>query len=66
MRTYSARDLCRECEREIAQRRRVYLRLVEQGKMKEDTANRQIEMMVQIRNRFEREAEAEENRGRLL
>lgn len=66
MKNYGPRELFRECERELAQRRRVYARLVSQGKMKQTAADEQIAMLIQIRDRYGVEAEAEEQRGRLI
>lgn len=63
---FTDRELCSECERELAQRRRVYSRLVEQKKMKQEAADRQLAMMKQIRDEYHERATAEEQRGRLL
>ena len=62
---FSARDLCREAEREIKQRRRVYGRLIEQKKMRKADADRQIAMMEQIMADYDAKAQAEERRGEL-
>jgi hypothetical protein len=46
-------------EREVSQRLRVYPRLVEQHKMKQDFADRQIEMMQEIASEYRKSAEAQ-------
>ena len=63
---FTARELCLECEREIKQRHRVYKRLIEQSKMKQVDADRQMAMIQQIRDRYDQEATAEETRWKLL
>lgn len=45
----TAQDKLREVERELGQRRRVYARLVEQKKLKQEVADRQIAIMEAIR-----------------
>jgi hypothetical protein len=62
---FSNRDLCREAERELTQRARVYPRLIEQGKMRQKDADRQTAMMRQIRDEYDAKATAEERRGEL-
>lgn len=64
--TFSARELSKAVERELGYRRRVFPRRVEDGKMKQADADRQIAMFEQIRDRYMAEAEAEEAKGRLL
>lgn len=62
---FSARDLCNEAGRELAQRGRVYARLVAQNKLTQKAADRQIAMMQQIRDEYDAKATAEERRGEL-
>ena len=47
--TYSIDDQIKEVEREIAMRRRVYSRQVEQGKMDPEEMDRKVELMVAAR-----------------
>ena len=49
---YSNADKLHEVEREIGQRHRVYKRLVEQGKLRKETADKQIEIMVAVANDY--------------
>jgi hypothetical protein len=65
MAPFSARDLCREAERELGQRRRVYPRLIEQRKMTQAASDRQMALMQQIRDEYDEKATAEERRGEL-
>jgi hypothetical protein len=46
--TYTAAEKASEAEREVAQRRRVYARLVDQGKMTADAMVRKIAIMDEI------------------
>lgn len=62
---FSARDLCREAERELGYRRRVYGRLIENGKMTRSHADSKIAMMEQIRADYDAKAIAEERKGEL-
>lgn len=50
---FSYEDLAACAKREVVQRRRVYLRLVDQGKMKPEKAAREIELMQAIGEYFE-------------
>jgi len=54
-----------ECAaREVTQRRRVYPRLVETGKMKREFADKQIAMMEQIAREYARKAQTADVFGR--
>ena len=66
MTAFTARELHREASREVGYRRRVYLRMVVEGRMKGDDADRRIAMMEEIAAKLAEEAEVEEARGRLL
>lgn len=56
-----------ECAaREVKQRERVYPRLVAQGKMTQAFADKQIDLMGQIRDHFYALAEEHETEGRLI
>jgi hypothetical protein len=55
----SAVDMLTEIDRELSQRARVYRRLVEQGKMKQAAADRQVEIMRAIRTAIEERAATE-------
>lgn len=48
MNQYSIEELCACARRELALRRRVYRRLVESGRMKQETAVREVAMMEAI------------------
>jgi hypothetical protein len=50
---YSIDELCACVRREISQRKRVYRRLVAEGKLDADTAAREIAMMEAIRDNLE-------------
>lgn len=49
---FSTEDKLRECNRELDQRHRVYAWMVRKGKMKQDTATRQIQLMIAIRDDY--------------
>jgi hypothetical protein len=63
---YTIRELAREADREVSQRRWVYPRLVDQGKLTRPVADRQLAIMEEIADRLRHEAEAEEAASRLL
>jgi len=50
---FSVDQLCLCAKREVAQRKRVYRRLVSQGTMTEQSAEREIAMMQAIADYFE-------------
>jgi hypothetical protein len=52
-------DKLKEIERELAQRRRVYPRLIAAGKMSKATADRQTAILESIRDDYRRKAEEE-------
>ena len=52
--TFTSRDKQREALREIGQRRRVYFRLVSEGRMKADDAEQRIQIMSEIANDYGR------------
>lgn len=54
---YGIEELCGCVRREIAYRRRVYRRLVREGKMEAGEAEREIEMMEVIWEKLEAERE---------
>jgi hypothetical protein len=56
---FTMHDMLTEIERELAQRRRVYPRLIAAGKMSQATADRQIAIMEAIRDDYRRKAEEE-------
>ncbi len=64
--TFSAEDKRRAAAREVAQRQRVYPRLVETGKMKQADAERQTAIMSAIEADYRKLAEEEAAKGRLL
>lgn len=64
--TFSAEDKRRAAAREVAQRQRVYPRLVESGKMKQADADRQTAIMSAIEADYRKLAEEEAAKGRLL
>ena len=64
--TFSAEDKRRAAAREVAQRQRVYPRLVEAGKMKQADAERQTAIMSAIEADYRKLAEEEAAKGRLL
>ena len=59
-------DLAKCARREAAMRERVYPRWVEAGRMKQETADREKAMMGAIAAHFERLAEEDEGKERLL
>jgi hypothetical protein len=63
---FTARDKATEARREVGYRRRVYARLVGEGKMKGHDADRQIAIMEAIAADYAVLAEAEEKKERLL
>lgn len=52
--------------REVAQRTRVYMRLMNAGKMSEAKAAREIALMRAIADDYAKLAEADESKGRLI
>lgn len=48
----TAQEKLREVEREISQRRRVYVRLVVQKKLRQEVADRQLAIMIAIRDDY--------------
>lgn len=63
---YSNRIKAQAAEREYGYRQRVYVRLVDQGKMKASTATTQIAIMKEIADEYGALADAEEAGERLL
>ncbi|MFL5001404.1 MAG: hypothetical protein ACJ8FU_08295 [Xanthobacteraceae bacterium] len=60
-------ELARCAEREVQQRRRVYPRLVMKGAMRQDVADRETHMMLEIARRLNAEAETDpRGNGRLV
>jgi hypothetical protein len=57
--TYTATELAECAAREVKQRRRVYPRLIDQGKMTQSMADRQIAMMEEIARDYASKAEGE-------
>lgn len=66
MAEFSAADKAKAAAREVAQRQRVYARLVEQGRMKQADADRGIAIMSAIEVDYRKIAEEEAAKGRLL
>ena len=64
--TFTAADKAKCAEREVAQRRRVYPRLVESRRMKQAEADRQIALMEAIAADYRARADAEGAKGRLI
>jgi hypothetical protein len=63
---FSARQKQQAAAREVAQRQRVYARLVEAGRMKQADASKGIAIMQAIENDYRVQADAEDRAGRLL
>lgn len=63
---FTARQKQQAAAREVAQRHRVYPRLVEAGKMKQADADLQIAIMSAIELDYRQRADAEDAAGRLL
>ena len=59
-------DQAKECEREVAMRRRVYARRVQDGKMTQSAADLGIARMEAAAATLRQMAEAEKAKGRLL
>ena len=53
MSNFSITDLCACARRELGQRHRVYRRLVDVGKMSQETADREIALMTAILDNLE-------------
>ncbi len=64
--TFTDRDKADEAKREVAMRRRVYPRWVQDGRMKQADADRKIAIMEAIATDYRERAETEEAKGRLL
>jgi hypothetical protein len=62
----TAADKLKEIKRELAQRRRVYPRLIEKGSLTREAAARQTEIMDAIAADYEMRAAEEERKGRLI
>lgn len=52
MQTFTLEEKLKEIEREIAQRYRVYPRLIDRGTIRRETADRQIALMVAVRDDY--------------
>lgn len=63
---FTARQKQQAAAREVAQRQRVYPRLVEAGKMKQADADKHIAIMSEIEADYRQRADAEDAKGRLL
>jgi len=59
-------DLAACAKREVAQRRRVYARLVVTGRMEQAKADKEIALMQAIADHFQKRADDEAAKGRLL
>ncbi|MER8619189.1 hypothetical protein NKG99_20520 [Mesorhizobium sp. M1409] len=57
---FSAAELAKEAEREVRQRRWTYARLVGEGRLQAEIAERRIALMEEIALELRRRAEAEE------
>lgn len=66
MTDFTAKDKAECAERECKQRRYVYPRRVEGGKMTQALADRQIALMEAIATDYRRQADAEDAKGRLF
>ena len=64
--TFTNREKAECAKREVKQRIRAYKRWVEEKRMSEQFADEQIAMMQEIANDYERMAESEEAKERLL
>ena len=47
---FTFNDMIKECERELRQRKNVYPRLINQGKLSRKKANEQYQILEQIKN----------------
>jgi hypothetical protein len=63
---FTKAELAKEAEREVAVRTTVYAARVRDGKMKEQTATKQLGLMREIARRLRAEAERDEQMGRLV
>ena len=63
---FTARDKATEAKREVAARKHVYARLVGEGRLKGQDADRRIAIMEEIAAEYASQAEAEEQKERLL
>lgn len=66
MATFTAREKADCAKREVAQRVRVYGRLLSEGKMSQALHDKQIAMMREIAEEYAAKADAEEAKERLL
>lgn len=64
--TISNKEKLREIERELGQRKHVYPRLIDSGRLSQEKADRQTEIMREIAQDYRERIEAEEAKGRLL
>lgn len=64
--TITTADKLKELRRELAQRKRVYPRLIEKGSLTREAADRQCAILLAIIEDYERQAKAEEPQGALL
>ena len=65
MRKYTTRELSKCCATEAGTRRKVYDRLVREGRMTQAAADRQIAMMGEASDVLAEMADAEESKGKL-
>jgi len=63
---FSAKQKHAEALRELAQRRRVYSRMVAEGRMKGKDADLRLQVMSEIADDYREQAEADEAKGRFL
>lgn len=64
--TITTADKLKEAKRELAQRRRVYPRLIEKGSLTREAADRQTAIMQAIADDYEARVKAEQPQGSLL
>jgi hypothetical protein len=64
--TFSAKQKKAEALRELGYRRKVYTRLVAEGRMKGHDADIRLQIMAEIADDYSREADIEEAKGRFL
>ncbi|MFN3891944.1 MAG: hypothetical protein ACK4MV_16235 [Beijerinckiaceae bacterium] len=63
--TITTADKLKELRREMGQRKRVYARLIENGKLTQEAANRQIAILESIILDYEAKEKAEQPQGSL-
>ncbi|TGT72958.1 hypothetical protein EN802_13865 [bacterium M00.F.Ca.ET.159.01.1.1] len=66
MTIFTAKDKAECAEREVKQRQRVYPRLIAEGRMTQQLADRQTALMEAIASDYRSAAEAEDAKGRLI